>query len=41
VAKVYIHLGILTGIGIMTALLTDYCITPVLLVWAKPFGKSR
>ncbi len=39
VAKVYINLGVLTGVGIMAALLTDYFITPILLVWSKPFGK--
>lgn len=39
-AKVYIHLGLLTGAGILTALLTDYFVTPVLLAWAKPFGKE-
>ena len=39
VANVYINMGILTGIGIMTALLTDYFVTPILLVWSKAFGK--
>ena len=39
VAKVYVNMGVLTGVGIMTALLTDYFVTPILLVWSKPFGK--
>jgi hypothetical protein len=39
VANVYINMGVLTGVGIMTALLTDYFVTPILLVWSKPFGK--
>ncbi len=34
-----IAMGFLTGVGIMTALLTDYFVTPILLVWSKPFGK--
>ena len=39
VANVYVNMGFLTGVGIMTALLTDYFVTPILLVWSKPFGK--
>lgn len=39
IANVYIYLGFLTCAGVLTALLTDYFVTPILLVWAKPFGK--
>lgn len=41
VARVYIHLGILTGIGIMTALAADLFVTPALLLKTRPFGKKR
>ncbi|VFQ46282.1 efflux RND transporter permease subunit [Desulfoluna butyratoxydans] len=41
VAKVYVHLGLLTGIGILTALAADLFVTPALLLWTKPFGKER
>ncbi|MCG8618336.1 MAG: MMPL family transporter [Desulfobacterales bacterium] len=37
-ARVYMFLGFLTGTGIMTALLTDYLVTPVLLRALKAFG---
>eukprot|EP00767_Chilomastix_cuspidata_P008016 gnl/Chilomastix_cuspidata/8984.p1 GENE.gnl/Chilomastix_cuspidata/8984~~gnl/Chilomastix_cuspidata/8984.p1 ORF type:complete len:800 (+),score=30.93 gnl/Chilomastix_cuspidata/8984:238-2400(+) len=37
-ANVYIHLGILTSVGIMSALLTDFLVTPVLINRFKPFG---
>ncbi|HBT89066.1 MMPL family transporter [Desulfobacter sp.] len=37
-AKVIIFLGILTGTGIMSALLADYFVTPVLLRALKAFG---
>ena len=37
-AKVLFYLGIFTGTGIMTALLTDYFVTPVLLRTLKAFG---
>ncbi|WP_020586645.1 efflux RND transporter permease subunit [Desulfobacter curvatus] len=37
-AKVLFFLGIFTGTGIMTALLTDYFVTPVLLKTLKAFG---
>ena len=41
VAKVYVHLGILTGIGILTALAADLFVTPVLLLKTRPFGEER
>jgi hypothetical protein len=37
-AKVLFYLGIFTGTGIMTALLTDYFVTPVLLRALHAFG---
>ena len=37
-AKVLIFMGVFTGTGIMTALLTDYFVTPVLLKALKAFG---
>lgn len=40
VAKVYVHLGVLTGIGIMTALAADFFVTPALLLKTKAFGKE-
>ncbi len=39
VVRVYINMGVLTGVGVMTALLTDYFVTPILLVWSKAFGE--
>ena len=41
VAKVYVHLGILTGVGILTALAADLFVTPVLLLKTRPFGEER
>ena len=38
--SVYINMEILTGAGISAVLLADYFITPVLLRWAKSFGKE-
>lgn len=40
-ARVHIYIGFLTGTGIMTALLTDYSITPVLLKALNAFGRER
>ena len=37
-AKVLIFMGVFTGTGIMTALLSDYFVTPVLLKALKAFG---
>ncbi|SDU29647.1 efflux RND transporter permease subunit [Desulfobacula phenolica] len=39
IANVFVIMGTLTIVGILSALLTDYFVTPILLVWAKPFGK--
>jgi predicted RND superfamily exporter protein len=41
VAKVFVHIGILAGAGILAALLADYFVTPILLKWSKPFGEER
>ncbi len=40
-ARVYIFLGILTGTGIMTALLTDYLVTPILIRATRAFGPEK
>jgi len=37
-ARVLVFIGVFTGTGIMTALLTDYFVTPVLLRALKAFG---
>jgi predicted RND superfamily exporter protein len=40
IAAFFIHLGVLMAAGVLSALLADYCITPILVNWSKPFGKS-
>ena len=40
IAAFFIHLGVLMTAGVLSALLADYCITPILVNWLKPFGKS-
>ena len=37
-ANMYVYIGLMTIAGIMTALLTDYFITPILLAAVKAFG---
>ena len=39
--KVFIHMGILIGAGILAALVTDYFVTPVLLKQFAVFGKEK
>jgi len=39
-AKVFVNMGYLVAAGILAALLADYFITPVLLNWARPFGRE-
>ncbi len=39
--KVFIHMGILSSIGIATALITDYFITPILIKEFAVFGKEK
>jgi uncharacterized protein len=34
------RLGLLSSMGLIGALVTDYLLTPVLIVWTKPFGKE-
>lgn len=34
------HLGLLLICGVLSALLADYFITPVLIAWFQPFGKE-
>ena len=41
IANMYAHLGIFSMLGLSSALIADYCMTPVLVKWAKPFGKGK
>ena len=34
------RVGILAGVGLMSALIADYIMTPILILWTKPFGKE-
>jgi len=38
--NVFVNMGFLVAAGILAALLADYFITPVLLNWARPFGRE-
>jgi predicted RND superfamily exporter protein len=40
IAQIYINLGFLIAAGLLSALLADYTMTPILLNWTKPFGKE-
>ncbi len=35
------RIGILTSLGLISALVADYLMTPILIQWAKPFGKEK
>jgi hydrophobe/amphiphile efflux-3 (HAE3) family protein len=37
----YHHVGLYTIIAILGALLADYFVTPVLIMWTRPFGKEK
>lgn len=37
-ARIFFYIGFLSILGITAALLADYCITPILVSWAQPFG---
>ena len=39
--KFYLHFGSYTIIAILAALFADFFVTPVLIMWVKPFGKER
>ena len=41
IAKFYVVLGILVTLGLSSALLADYLITPVLIKWTRPFKKEK
>ena len=41
VDKMYFNLGIYTIVAILAALLADFFVTPVLILWVKPFGKEK
>ena len=34
------NVGVLAPLGLLTALLSDYLITPILIYWTRPFGKE-
>jgi hydrophobe/amphiphile efflux-3 (HAE3) family protein len=41
IANVYKHVGLVTIVGITTALLADYFVTPTLIRWSRAFGPER
>jgi predicted RND superfamily exporter protein len=41
VANVYRHVGLVTIVGITTALAADYFVTPTLIRWSRAFGRER
>ncbi|MCG8335981.1 MAG: MMPL family transporter [Proteobacteria bacterium] len=41
IAKFYVVLGILVILGLLSALLADYLITPVLIKWTRPFKREK
>jgi predicted RND superfamily exporter protein len=40
VALFFVHLAVLMSVGVLAALLADYFITPILVMWTKPFGSE-
>lgn len=38
---IFIRVGLMASIGLVTALVADFTITPVLIMLAKPFGKEK
>jgi predicted RND superfamily exporter protein len=41
VARFFTNLSILANAGISSALLAEYCITPILVKWTKPYGSQK
>jgi len=41
VDKMYFNLGTYTIVAIIAALLADFFVTPILILWTKPFGKEK
>ncbi|MBS3757725.1 MAG: MMPL family transporter [Desulfobacterales bacterium] len=39
--NIMVNLGILVILGITSALLADYFVTPILIKWTRPFGKEK
>lgn len=39
--KFYFNVGIYIIVAILAALLADFLVTPVLILWTKPFGKEK
>ena len=37
----FVRLGILASVGLFSALVADYLMTPVLIYVSKPFGKEK
>jgi len=40
-SPIILNIGLYTIVAILAALFTDYLVTPVLIVWTKPFGKEK
>lgn len=40
IVQMFVNLGMLVCLGISSALLADYLITPILINWSKPFGRE-
>jgi predicted RND superfamily exporter protein len=41
IAKFFVNLSVLAISGVLSALLADYFITPILVNWSKPFGSAK
>ncbi len=41
IALFFVHLALLMSAGVLSALLADYFITPILVLWTKPFGPEH
>lgn len=41
IAQFFVNMGVLVSLGLTSALLADYLITPILIRWSKPFGEEK
>lgn len=41
IINMFIYLGIFIVVGISSALIADYLLTPILIAWAEPFGREE
>lgn len=41
IAQFFVNMGILVSLGLTSALLADYLITPILIKWTRPFGEEK